>query len=95
MTDQYETYRCSLCSLTTPSNVGNPLYGRDGLELCASCVDGYVEKAERTCALCDKIDKDSSVSYDMFKTTFGAIRICAQCVDFDSQQPDHVIIKKL
>jgi hypothetical protein len=31
----------------------------------------------------------------MFKTTFGAIRICAQCVDFDLQQPDHVIIKKL
>jgi disulfide oxidoreductase YuzD len=95
MTDLYESYTCDECRKKVVSSVGNPLYGRDNLDLCADCVEGYIPRADRTCDFCGATDTDTSVEYSKFKTTVGAARICAPCIDLDSTEQTHLIIKKL
>lgn len=80
MIDYYETYICSECGSKHPSNVGNPLHGADGEELCSDCIQGYVPKEQRTCVLCGDTNPDTTVELKEYKTEYGIKPVCDECI---------------
>ena len=65
--------------------------------LCPYCYDEYMSPQYRTCGLCAETNPDISADYSKFEVKgFDApVRVCANCINYDSSEQLHQIIRKL